>query len=76
MTTDSRVPMTSGQAADEALGLLTKGGDDLAAVVFELDAIRLELRTANYIALLQTPAMAESRYNHLVRLILEGMNLA
>lgn len=74
--TATQPPLTSGEGADMALGLLAKGGDDLAAVVFELDAIRLELRTANLIALLQTPAMAESRYNHLVSQILQGMNLA
>lgn len=71
----NEIPTTSGQAADFALGLLAKGGDDLAAVVYELDAIRMELRTANLIALLANPDTAESRYNDLVKMILEGLDL-
>lgn len=72
MTTD--IPTTSGQAGDFALGLLAKGGDDIAAVVYELDAIRMELRTANYIALLANPDFG-TRYNDVVKLILEGLEL-
>lgn len=73
---DYTPPVTAGESADMAMGLLAKGGDDLAAITVMLDAIRSELHTANLIALFNNSDMAASRYNNLVELILKGLDLA